>query len=74
MSWPPKTFQGLFDALVVGDAELRRLTPEFVMLIDDISHLSNADSARLIQRDATPSRGHDRATRPCGWRHFQRNV
>ena len=73
MPWPPKTFHGLFDAQVVGDAELSRLTSEFVVLIDDISHLSDADSARPIQRDSTPSRGHHRATRPYGWRHVQRN-
>lgn len=39
----PTTFQGLFDARMLGDDELRRLTPEFSVLIDDISFLSDEE-------------------------------
>jgi len=36
-------FQGLFDEETMGDKELRRVTPEFAVLIDDISHRSDED-------------------------------
>jgi hypothetical protein len=39
----PTTFQGLFDAQTLGDAELKRLTPEFAVLIDDISYRSDEE-------------------------------
>ena len=39
----PMAFQGLFDEETMGDKELRRVTPEFAVLIDDISHRSDED-------------------------------
>jgi predicted transposase YdaD len=39
----PTHFQGLFNATAMADAELRRLTPEFQVELDDLSHRSDQD-------------------------------
>jgi predicted transposase YdaD len=39
----PTHFHGLFDDNAMADAELRRLTPQFEVQLDDISHLSDED-------------------------------
>src|SRR5512145_1152396 len=52
----PAKFQGLFDASLMGDAEFRRLTPEFEVLLDDISGQSDeALRARAMSPAATLS-------------------
>jgi hypothetical protein len=39
----PTRFQGLFDPAAMLDADLQRLTPEFEVQLDDISHLSDEE-------------------------------
>jgi len=39
----PTHFQGLFEPTAMADSELRRLTPEFEVLLDDLSHCSDAE-------------------------------
>lgn len=42
--WTSTTsFQGLFDEALMADAVLRRMTPQFETVVDDISHASDAE-------------------------------
>ncbi|HEY5958358.1 MAG TPA: Rpn family recombination-promoting nuclease/putative transposase, partial [Polyangiaceae bacterium] len=39
----PTYFQGLFEPTAIADSDLRRLTPEFEVQLDDISHCSDEE-------------------------------
>jgi hypothetical protein len=50
----PTHFQGLFDATIMADPDLRQLTPEFEVRLDDISHRSDEElRARAMGPAAT---------------------
>jgi hypothetical protein len=50
----PTHFQGLFDSTAMTDADLQRLTPEFEVALDDISHCSDEElRARTMGPAAT---------------------